>query len=124
MKFPLYVSFIAISAAVAACGPETGSPQKPIELPASELAKIVDATGGPKKTESTPPLFTVMLNNQSDWHITALEIAVTKKQSGIRRSYMGDPVAYIVDKGKYDTVSAIGPKSAGYFFFQIGPMLS
>ena len=101
-----------------------GSPERPVPVPMSELAKIMDARGSPRRTASMPPVFFVTLNNQSDWHITSLEIRITSKSSGDWRSYVGDPIAYRVHTGEYDAVGAIKPKSAGYFLFQICPNFS
>jgi len=112
-----------------------GSTEKPVELPSRELVKIVDATGRPVKTAESPSLFLVSLNNQTEWFLTSIEISLYKETSEEvksrfnfrpldRRTYLGTPLAFLIEKGKYDKVSAISPKSSGKFYFNIGPFLS
>lgn len=112
-----------------------GSPEEPVELPSRELVKLVDATGWPVKIAESPALFLVSLNNQTEWFLTSIEISLYKEtpeksKNDVNfhyfdsRTYLGTPLAFLIEKGKYDNVSAIYPMSSGKFYFNIGPFLS
>lgn len=106
------------------CSKRTGSPENPIQIPKKELMKLMDATGGPKKTYETPTIFVVNLNNQTNWFLTSIEIKITNTNSGSSRNYIGNPFAFIVERNKYDKITALSPKSSGHFIFSIGTILS
>jgi len=112
-----------------------GSSEEPVELPSRELVKLVDATGRPVKTAESPALFLVSLNNQTEWFLTSIEISLYKETSeevksrvNFRpldsRTYLGTPLTFLIEKGTFDKVSAISPKSSGKFYFNIGQFLS
>ena len=117
-----------------------GSTEKPVELPSRELVKIVDATGWPVKKAESPTIFLVSLNNQTDWFLTSIKISLYKEtsegvKSGVKyhyvdsaeensRTYLGTPLSFLIEKGKYDKVRAIPPMSSAHFYFNIGPFLS
>ena len=84
----------------------------------------MDATGRPVKTEESPALFLVSLNNQTEWFLTSIQIRLYKETEKNSRTYIGTPLAFIIEKNKYDEVRTISPMSSAHFYFNIGPFLS
>jgi len=137
----IYVAYFSnIPTSIWVCS--NGSPEKPVRLPSRELVKLMDKTGGPVKTTESPALFLVSLNNQTEWFLTSIEVRFykyketseeVKSKYNFRpidlseensRIYLGTPLSFLIEKGEYDKVSAISPKSSGKFYFNIGHFLS